>query len=239
MLSIDILKNLALHIKDERLKQVVISVLENPFLTFTSVNPLIDIDKSPAAPRKHHFFTGGLLLHTYSVAMISLAITEVLSEVYGIRVDKDLVLSTAILHDIYKYYQYTPDEVNGGYRAREDWYLSHDYAIVAELSKRNAPDKLIRAISEVHGQAPFTTIEGFVVHLADGVDARVGEHLQNILLGKIKDYDTSCPPFKVIDYLVQKYNLKHVVSVAIGNPEDFKRAYVEMCNELSSERSMI
>lgn len=208
---------IAAGISDERVRALVLDMLERPRLSFTDQQPRIGLEQSPAAPRKHHFFTGGLLVHTAGVAALALKIADYLEEVYGVRVDRDTVAAAAILHDIFKFYQYRPDEAEGGYRAREDWYLSHDYAVVAELAVRGAPDKLIRAVSEAHGLAPFSTLEGLVVHLADSVDARVGELLQQAMLSALKPLEAQgCKPHKLLDELIRAKGLKAVLEWALA-----------------------
>ncbi|WP_440059382.1 HD domain-containing protein [Thermogladius sp. 4427co] len=194
---------LAESIRDTKLRDIVVDLLKNPVLTFADVKPLINLVDSPAAPRKHHFFTGGLGFHTLSVALLSLKIREVFENVYGIGSDPDLILAAAILHDLFKYYQYKPDIIEGGYKVRDDWFLSHDYAIVAELVKRGAPDRLIRAVAEVHGLQPFSTIEGLIVHLADSLDARIGDILQQYLLNYVKQLEREgCNPYKAVDKMI-------------------------------------
>ncbi|MEM3998461.1 MAG: HD domain-containing protein, partial [Ignisphaera sp.] len=181
----EIVIELANSIAKDEYRRVVLDILNNPVLTFSNAKPLIAFENSPAAPRKHHFFSGGLLIHTISVVLTAKCIANTFKNVYGVDVDVDLVVASAILHDLFKYYQYVPDPTNGGYKPREDWYLSHDYAVVAELSRRGAPDVLIRVVSEAHGLSPFSTIEGLILHLADSVDARFGEYIQNVLISKL------------------------------------------------------
>ncbi|MEM1843345.1 MAG: HDIG domain-containing protein [Desulfurococcaceae archaeon] len=238
-MSLNTLKELAHGISDRNIRKIVLDILENPVLGFTDVKPLIRLEDSPAAPRKHHFFTGGLIVHTYSVAKIALALADIIEEVYGVNISKDVILAAAILHDVFKYYQYTPDRINGGYRAREDWYLSHDYAIVAELSKRGAPEKLIRAVSEAHGQVLFSTMEGFVVHLADSVDARFGEIIQNILLSKVKEYEKTCTVYKALDYVLMKHGIRNMLQLAFHDVDSFKRVFEDVCKEMQSNDSAL
>jgi len=186
-------------ISDESVRKVTLGILTQPTLSFTDVKPIVGFLDSPAAPRKHHSFTGGLLLHTIGVVEASLRIREYVEMVYGLKADRDLVAAAALLHDLFKFYQYRPDEVEGGYKPREDWYLSHDYSIIGELARRGAPEKLIRVVAEVHGLQPFTTIEGLVAHLADSLDARLGDILQQMLLGKLRALDKEgCNPYKVM-----------------------------------------
>lgn len=236
MSELNALRELASSIANEELRRVVCSILDNPLLSFTSVKPLITLEESPAAPRKHHFFKGGLAVHTLSVVKIALALSNVLSEVYGLEVNRDLVVATAILHDIYKYYQYAQDTVYGGYKPREDWYLSHDYAVVAELARRGAPEELIRAVSEVHGLVPFTTLEGLIVHLSDSVDARLGEILQNMVLNRVRDYEArNCQLYKALNNMIENHGLKYVLRLVFNNPDELRELFEKECNTRSSQ----
>jgi 7,8-dihydroneopterin 2',3'-cyclic phosphate phosphodiesterase len=229
MKLIEELKRLVNLVEDGEVKRVLIDILEKPELTYSNTNPLIKLEDSPAAPRKHHFFTGGLLLHTFSVARIAEIISRVIEEVYGIRVNRDLVIAASILHDIYKYYQYVKDDIFGGYKMREDWYLAHNYAIVGELIMRRAPEKLIRVISEVHGDTPLTTIEGLIVHLADSLDARFGEILQNTMLSRVRDLESTCQLYKVLDKLIIEHGPGKIFSLIFEKPEEFKRMVSKSC----------
>uniref|UniRef100_A0A7J2U4P2 HDIG domain-containing protein n=1 Tax=Ignisphaera aggregans TaxID=334771 RepID=A0A7J2U4P2_9CREN len=232
-MCIDVLWNVAKEIKKENYGRIVSNILSDPRLSFTEAKPLIDLCQAPAAPRKHHFFTGGLVLHTLSVALIAKRLAEILKEVYGININEDLVIAGALLHDIFKFYQYISDPVNGGYRARDDWYLSHDYAIVAELAKRGAPDELIRVVSEAHGLAPFSTLEGFVVHLADSIDARFGEFIQSMLVSKLKDIEKEgCASYKALDEFVKRRGLKTAVELMQQSSEKLVKEVKELCKQL-------
>ncbi|MEM1682760.1 MAG: HD domain-containing protein [Ignisphaera sp.] len=229
----DLLK-FAEDIKNEKIRRIVIDILTNPILSFSSVKPLIDIEESPAAPRKHHMFTGGLIVHTYSVIKIALMLCSIFEEVYGVSIDRDLVIASALLHDIYKYYQYTKDVKEGGYKAREDWYLSHDYAIVAELASRGAGDELIRVVSEVHGIVPIRTYEGFIVHLADSIDARFGEYHQNNILMMLRYFENnSCKPYAMLDEIVKKFGVK-IMARLYRDRDILSNIVVSICTHSSS-----
>ena len=225
---------IAEEIGDSEVRRVVIEVLEKPELSYSATTPLIKLEESPAAPRKHHFFTGGLLLHTLSVVRVADAVSRVIEEVYGIRVDRDLVIAAALLHDIYKYYQYARDELYGGYKMRDDWYLAHHYSVVGELVMRRAPERLIRVVSEVHGDTPFTTIEGLVVHLADSLDARLGEILQNTVLGRVRDLEATCHLYKALDKLIREKGPRELFSLLFTKPEELRRLLVEACTPTAS-----
>ncbi|MCC6041019.1 MAG: HD domain-containing protein [Desulfurococcaceae archaeon] len=229
------IKSYAEKIEDSTIKRLVLEILEKPELTYTATRPLISLEESPAAPRKHHYFTGGLLLHTLSVARTAAAIAQIIEEVYGVKVDKDVVLAATILHDIYKYYQYTRDDVYGGYKARDDWYLPHHYALVGELVMRKAPEKLIRVISEIHGEAPFTTIEGLIAHLADSLDAKLGEILQNTMLSKVKELELTCQLYRAVNELLAEKGPREIIPLLFENPGEFKERVTKTCSAMSNE----
>jgi len=227
------LKRLALSINRDDLRKLVLELLEEPRLSFSSAKPLISLVESPAAPRKHHLFPSGLLLHTLAVTRLALAIARIVEEVYGIQVDRDIVVASSILHDIYKVFQYEPDPVNGGYRPRSDWYLSHDYALVAELAARHAEEKLIRVCSEVHGTAPITTVEGLIVHLADSIDARLGELLQNQALARAKEVEAlhGCKHVSLIIEAMKRYGIQRILRMTMTSPADLRNLLESICIE--------
>lgn len=79
--------------KDEELRRVVLGMLSDnreKLLTF------------PAAEKLHHAMTGGLLYHTLSIVRLA----ESVCNIYPF-VDRELLLSGAILHDIAKIREYT------------------------------------------------------------------------------------------------------------------------------------
>jgi 7,8-dihydroneopterin 2',3'-cyclic phosphate phosphodiesterase len=176
-------------IADSKLRSLVVELLQDPRITFTRVEPKISFFESPAAPKKHHAYPGGLLDHTLGVTEISLRLVEVYEGVYGAEVDRDIVVAAALLHDLFKYYQYEVDPLTGGYRPRTDWYFSHDFAMVAELSVRGAPDKLVRAVAEAHGTVPFTMVESQIVHQADTTDSSFVSNLQDIVWRVCQDIE--------------------------------------------------
>ena len=229
----DELKKLVSSIGREDVKRLVMDILENPQLSFSKAKPLIELTEAPAAPRKHHLFPGGLLVHTLAVTRLALAIADTLKSVYGIDVDRDLVIAAAVLHDIYKVFQYERDTVDGGYRPRADWYLSHDYALIAELATRKSDEKLIRVCSEVHGVAPITTVEGLVVHLADSIDARLGEYLQNLVLIRAKDVEAvhGCKQVQLAIETMKKLGLQETLRLAIENPAKLREVMESLCVE--------
>jgi len=113
-----------------------------------------------------------------------LKLAEVFSEVYGVDVDKDLVLAAAVLHDLYKFYQY--EKLGDLYAVRRDWFVEHNYALVAELAVRKCREDLVEVVAGAHSRTPLTRVEQLIVHLADLVDASFVEKLQNMLIEQLQ-----------------------------------------------------
>ncbi len=222
----------AKNIKRDDVRECLTSFLMEPRMGLTSVDPKVPLEISPAAPRKHHMYRGGLLQHTLSVTLIALTLADIIEKVYGVRSDRDLVAAAAILHDIYKFYQYEFDENDWCFKPRRDWYFSHDYAIVAEAARRGCPEELLRVLSEVHGTVPITTIEGLIVHLADSVDAKLGEYLQDVVVNELKEIESSlgCKYTKLLWELVSKLGFNAVLEKALRG--ELKPLAKEICEQL-------
>ncbi len=217
-------------ISDSGLRNIVMSIIHDPRVTFTNVEAKISFFESPAAPRKHHAYPGGLLDHTLGVTEIADRLVDVYRGVYGAKVDRDLVISAAILHDVFKYYQYEPDPLTGGYRPRSDWYFSHDFLLVAELSYRKAPDKLIRAVAETHGTIPFSMLESQLVHQADSVDSQIVSNIQDMVWRVCTDIELevgNVKAIKIFNEALRRTPIFEYVEVYYTNGRDALREYIK------------
>ena len=144
----------------------------------------------PAASRMHHAFTGGLLKHTLGVAKNALSFAE-----HYENIDKELVLTGAILHDIGKLYEYTAT----GERTFEGDLFGHLYMgakVVEDFVKERFPDldeesslkvKLLSHIILSHHEnmewgavaKPFI-LEAYVVARSDATDALFEEVIEGL-----------------------------------------------------------
>ena len=134
-----------------------------------------------AAKNFHHSFFGGLIEHTASVTQIC----DFLSTRYK-YVNRDLLISTAMLHDLGKIYELSPFPDND---YTDDGQLLGHIVIGSELVSREAdkiPDfpprlkSLIQhSILAHHGECAFgspkepRTIEAYILHCADNMDAKI------------------------------------------------------------------
>ena len=137
--------------------------------------------KSPGASKMHHQWMGGLLEHTLNVCRACLKIAELYP-----KLDKDLLLTGAILHDIgkIKTYDLLPEiKIN-----EEELMISHivaGYEIVKEKIKeiKDFPDdlaqKLLHLILSHHGERKWGSPveprlpEAKVLHYLDILDAHI------------------------------------------------------------------
>ncbi len=151
---------------------------------------------SPSAMTHHHNYAGGNLEHTVGVARLC----ENLCEMYK-GIDKDLVITGAILHDIGKLKEYnttaTIDKTGEGnfigHIVMGDRWIREK---IDEIRKNNnqfdidLENKLCHIILSHHGKYEFgsprmpKTIEAMLVHSADLMDSQVKNFIQNIEVGR-------------------------------------------------------
>lgn len=139
--------------------------------------------QAPAAKSIHHAVIGGLIEHTVNVA----ALCEVIHKLYS-EIDRELLLSGAILHDIGKIVEYTYD---GPFDLSDEGKLIGHVIIgermVAEAIRgitgfpRVLALKLRHMILSHHGKLEWgspkrpKTLEACALHLADYADASVAQ----------------------------------------------------------------
>ncbi|MDR2940877.1 MAG: HD domain-containing protein [Clostridiales bacterium] len=134
-----------------------------------------------AAKTMHHSYMGGLIEHTVSVAQIC----DFMSSRYK-SVNRDILIATALLHDVGKIYELS-DFPDNDYT--DDGQLLGHIIIGMELVSATAskiekfPNILLKLIKHSiiahHGEYEFgspkkpKTIEAYILHCADNMDAKV------------------------------------------------------------------
>ena len=174
---------------DEMLEQLIQinKTVENQHLSrllgaFFNDEAFVDLFKTaPAAKKMHHAYLGGLLEHTLSIARL---IRSVASHYKGI--DRDLLLTGGILHDIGKVYEFC-------YETHIDYsdagrLLNHIVIGVEMLEKKIAglgdfPKDLALILKHMivshHGMRDFgspeppKTLEAIILYYLDELDAKV------------------------------------------------------------------
>ncbi|MHB1389727.1 MAG: 3'-5' exoribonuclease YhaM family protein [Thermoleophilia bacterium] len=147
--------------------------------------------QAPGDARSHHAYLGGLLEHTVSVATLCQHVT-----VQHPRLDADLLLTAALLHDIGKVSEYTY-EGRIGY-SKEGRLLGHvliGQRMIEEKVRhmegfpRDKELMLLHALISHHGELEWgapkkpQSAEALVLHHIDNLDARVKGFLE-IVVGR-------------------------------------------------------
>ena len=156
--------------------------LSRLLVAFFEDNAFVDRFKiAPAAKKLHHAYLGGLLEHTLSIARLIQAIAG-----HYKGIDKDLLLTGGILHDIGKVYEFS-------YETHIDYsdagrLLNHIVIGVEMLEKKIAtlndfPENLALVLKHMivshHGTRDFgspeppKTLEAIILNYLDELDAKV------------------------------------------------------------------
>ncbi len=166
------LVELAEQITDDELRATVLGFLRDPPMDLDA--PALPIGVCPAGAYQHHCYRGGLVEHTLSVARVCMTLCNVVEELYGGSVDRDLVLGGAILHDVMKVYCYE-DAGDGQFRTSDlGGLVDHLSLMIAEMHRRRFPLELVHIIAGHHGDAGATkpkTVEALIVSVADQADS--------------------------------------------------------------------
>jgi 7,8-dihydroneopterin 2',3'-cyclic phosphate phosphodiesterase len=165
------LERLAEEIGDERLRGMVLELLESPEVHLEGER--LPFEECPAGAYIHHTYEGGLLQHTIAVARLSLTLCDLVEDLYGGEVDRDVVLAGALLHDVMKCYAYVRD--GEGFKSSPlGERVDHLSLLVAELYRRGFPLEVIHTAASHHGdQSPVKpkTLEALILSIADLADS--------------------------------------------------------------------
>lgn len=198
----DSLIKLAEKIKDKELRIKTISLLKDPKLSNKAMDykPL-KIRESPGGYPgfEHHMVKGGLVKHTEGVVELATKIAGIVEKRYG-PVNEDLVLAGAILHDIMRVYDFTKE---GDEYSLTPKLLEHEQLIGCELYARGFPEEVVAIVlnhlkpegfvlelglSKTHVNATPVkqsglgmSLEGFIVHYADTIDAYSDYYFRELL----------------------------------------------------------
>ena len=161
------------NFKNEELKSFVKSTIEK------------NKDKlmiAPAAKVMHHNYLGGLLVHITECIKFA----ESIHEVGYKKIDKDILLSACILHDIGKIFEYTIDTETGfveySNEFRKDWISHSQYGF--SLCMANNQPMIAKMIASHHGRTDWGAMIDlgekdldnyyYIVHHIDDLSAKFG-----------------------------------------------------------------
>ena len=185
------LKRVIRKIKDETLRKKLLNFLDDLSIEINGKSYVgLPLEDAPASRFYHHSYPGGLVEHILSTVKIAMALCDSVEKIYGGKVNRDLVISGVVLHDILKPLTYEKKN-NGGYRNSPlGERLDHLTLAVVELLRRGFPLDLIHIVAASHGQAsPITpkTIEALICHIADEADSKMNGEVLNAAKYLIKE----------------------------------------------------
>jgi putative nucleotidyltransferase with HDIG domain len=171
------LKKIVDKIKNDNLREKVSQLVEEPFMEIDGrVYTGLPLSRSPGSVSRHHSYPGGWLEHVVATAEIALALCDVVKRVYRGKVNSDLVLSGALLHDLFKPLTYIEKE-DGTYDVTPlAERLDHLTLITSELLRRGFPLPLIHIVCAHYGEyGPMQprTLEALIVQIADIADSNL------------------------------------------------------------------
>ena len=159
-------------ISDEGLKEKTGAFFVDPPAGFDV--PCLSLEVCPGGAYQHHSYVGGLLQHTVSVVRVSLTLCDIVEEYYEGEVNRDAVVSGALLHDVMKCYCYE-ESGDGGFRTSDfGGRVDHLSLMVGEMIKREFPWDVVHVVASHHGDVGATkpkTLEALIVSLADLADS--------------------------------------------------------------------
>ncbi len=177
------------NIQDVYLKELLLSIFEDKeFFTLFA--------NSPAAKTWHHNYLGGLLEHTISVTTIC----DFVTHLYPLN--KDLLITGAILHDIGKVYEYhIKPTIDFSVEGRLVGHIPLGDKIICDKAARinNFPKELLMKLRHLilahHGEYEKAsarlpqTLEAIVLYYSDNLDAQTVGVQQLIQAVKKPDAD--------------------------------------------------
>lgn len=212
------------------LREKLVKLVERPVVRIGGkVYTGLPLEASPAAKGFHHSYDRGLVDHVVASSKLALTLCDMVETIYGGRVNRDIVLSAIILHDIFKPLSYV--KRGDGLYTMSDLAqrVDHHTLISAELINRGFPLDVVHSVLSAHGKyGPMMprTIEGLITHLADITDSSlVGEvhkaaqyHVRNCL-GREAGRLTAKEAFNIV-YMKQYYGCDGVRKAFEGVEEE-------------------
>ncbi|MGB2696242.1 MAG: HD domain-containing protein [Candidatus Zixiibacteriota bacterium] len=181
-------KDMASSVKKPYLKALLESLIDDSAL-------MQNLKQAPGGKLWHHSYLGGLLEHTLMVAQIC----EKAASLYEL-IDRDLLITGALIHDIGKIKQYsTSGFIDYSDEGRLIGHIVSGYDLITRKIEKikDFPEelalKLRHLILSHQGQLEMAspvvpqTLEAIILHYADEMDAKSGAFTHIIKREKLKD----------------------------------------------------
>lgn len=174
------IRQLVERVGDPNVKALLLAFLDDPEIAR-------GLDTAPAAKGVHHAYKGGLAEHLLSVIKLAHRVCD-----HYPMIDRDLVIAGALLHDIGKVQELSFERGNIEY-TDEGKLVGHLVLTAQKIREKasrlpNFPRALEHHLTHLvlahHGELAYgspkvpVTLEAYVVHLIDMLDARIHSWLE-------------------------------------------------------------
>jgi 3'-5' exoribonuclease len=172
-------KEIVSTIRDEKIQKLVACVY---------IEVKGEFYKAPAAYSMHHNYMYGLLEHTVEVAKICESSAKCFIQ-NGVKIDTDILLAGALMHDMGKVYEYEIDEAGTvSYRKDSIRDIGGHILVVRDFIRKHGkdleiPQEKLWALEHIvlshHGKLEWgavvapNSVEAIILHLADMASANV------------------------------------------------------------------
>lgn len=164
------IEKLVNKIKDEKLRKKVLEFIKDFKLTnknFSKYKPE-DIEKlkTPFSVSGGPAVLRDVINHTIAVVNACEKVANVFEKVFNRKVNKDVLIASAILHDLMKAYEY---EIKGNEIKPTNIKIDHSILAGMELYKRDFPEEVIHCVVSHLGNSTTSpkTIEAIILHYVD------------------------------------------------------------------------
>ncbi|SEC00737.1 HD domain-containing protein [Paenibacillus sp. GP183] len=157
-------------IQNEHYKKAVISIWEEAYSASGWEN-LEDVPKSGDVVEYSN------LQHSRSVTLQAIACADVIQSIHQINVDRDILITSALLHDIGKCFEYTKE----GMKTRYGKLMQHGFYPVQKAIEHDLPLEIQHLIVTHTGLSKIMpqTVEALILHYVDYLDSDVLLHVLN------------------------------------------------------------
>jgi putative nucleotidyltransferase with HDIG domain len=164
---IDALPELA-QINNDKYREAVINIWQETFINSTWEH-IEDV------PKSEHVQEYNNLQHTRSVTLQAMACADIIEQIHKIPVDRDILITAALLHDISKFFEY--DQT--GKKTIYGKLMQHGVYSVHKAIEHDLPLEIQHLIVTHTGLSKIMpqTVEAIILHYTDYLDSDVLLHV--------------------------------------------------------------
>ena len=117
------------------------------------------------------------LQHTRSVALQAASCADIIEKVHDIKVDRDVLITAALLHDVSKFFEYHKD----GSKTKYGKLMQHGVLAAQKAQEHGLPLEIQHMIITHTGLSRIMpqTVEALILHYVDFLDSDVLLHVLN------------------------------------------------------------